>query len=88
MRKDPFSTPRRRRGGGRDIFGETKRRRFPWGLVLLLLVLVGGGFLIWQTGPQSAWQTVQSLIPKRDDSPPAPDRDAPTVPLPLPPLAD
>jgi hypothetical protein len=88
MRKDPFSTPRRRRGNSRDLlFGQPpRRRRFPWGWVLVVLLVGAGALVVSQTGVDGALASLQSLLLASDESgAPPPDHDAPVVPLPLPP---
>lgn len=85
MRKDSFARSRRRWDKGRDLFGQRRRRRFPWVGVMILVALVIGVLALSRTDLDGAMDAVKSLLPAEGESRPARDRDAPTVPLPLPP---
>lgn len=85
MRKDEFSRAEQR-WSRRDIFGERRRRRIPWGVVMMVLVAIALALIVSSAGMDSFLGSLESWLPTSSESPQIPEdpNSLPLLPLPPP----
>jgi hypothetical protein len=85
MRKDDFVRSERRWSQRRGLFSDQPRRRFPWRMLLLVLILVGIGFALSRSDLNALLANLQSLWPAHTEQAPKSDPNRlPLLPLPPP----
>lgn len=83
MPRDELSRAERRWSKRRDIFGERRRRRFPWRWTFLVLALAAAGLLLSRSDLDGLLAGLGSLWPESTKTEPKSDPNSlPLLPLP------